>query len=79
MQGADGNFYGATVQGGAHGEGTLFSITTNGTITTLLSFAGTNGSSPSTGLVQATDGNFYGTRRHTAVWGTTVFIGVVTA
>jgi hypothetical protein len=36
-------------------------MTTNGTLTTLASFTGTNGARPEAGLVQGIDGNFYGT------------------
>jgi uncharacterized repeat protein (TIGR03803 family) len=53
--------YGVTGGGGsAGGYGTIFKITTTGTLTTLHSFDLTDGSGPE-GLVQATDGNFYGT------------------
>src|ERR1700678_4416495 len=65
IQSTDGNFYGTTSQGGANGFGTVFRITPAGQLTTLYSFcAQTNcpdGANPSTRLVQATDGNFYGT------------------
>ena len=38
-QGTDGNFYGTTHEGGNYGIwGTVFKITTNGTLTTLISF-----------------------------------------
>ena len=61
IQGSDGNLYGVTGGGGsAGGYGTIFKITTTGTLTTLHSFDLTDGSGP-TGLVQASDGNFYGT------------------
>ena len=60
-QGADGNFYGTTMSGGASNGGTVFKITPSGTLTTLHSFAGTDGATPSGALVLATDGNFYGT------------------
>ena len=39
-------------------------ITTNGTLTTLLALAGTNGSFPHASLVQGTDGKFYGTAEY---------------
>jgi uncharacterized repeat protein (TIGR03803 family) len=58
---SNGSFYGVTVNGGANGWGTLFSITTTGTLTTLHSFASTDGANPSGGLVEASDGSLYGT------------------
>jgi uncharacterized repeat protein (TIGR03803 family) len=67
IQGSDGNFYGTTTAGGAYtnqygsGDGTIFKLGTNGTLTTLVSFDGTNGASPEGGLVQTVDGSFYGT------------------
>jgi uncharacterized repeat protein (TIGR03803 family) len=61
VQATDGNFYGTTDWGGAHGDGTVFKITPEGTLTTLHSFDNTDGRSPQAGLIQATDGNFYGT------------------
>jgi uncharacterized repeat protein (TIGR03803 family) len=67
MRGADGNYYGTTSAGGAYtnlsglGYGTVFKLGTNGALTTLVSFDGTNGASPEAGLIQGADGNFYGT------------------
>ena len=61
VQGRDGNFYGTTLEGGASGYGTAFSLTTNGTLTTLASFNYANGGYPQAGLIQGTDGNLYGT------------------
>jgi uncharacterized repeat protein (TIGR03803 family) len=63
IQGSDGNFYGTTEAGGAHGDGTVFKITPSGTETVLYSFAGgsSDGSLPAAGLIQGSDGNFYGT------------------
>ena len=60
VQGLDGNFYGTTVAGGANGYGTVFKISSGGTLTTLHSFTDTDGNAPSA-LILATDGNFYGT------------------
>lgn len=65
IQGTDGNFYGTTLDGGASGYGTIFRITPGGTLTTLYSFCPggscANGGKPAVGLVQGTDGSFYGT------------------
>lgn len=66
VQGTDGNFYGTTMNGGASGNcstgcGTVFRITPRGGLTTLHSFSVSDGSSPQAGLLQGTDGNFYGT------------------
>jgi uncharacterized repeat protein (TIGR03803 family) len=65
LEANDGNFYGVTTVGGANGEGTVFEITSAGKLTTLYSFCSlagcADGSRPSAALVQATNGNFYGT------------------
>jgi uncharacterized repeat protein (TIGR03803 family) len=63
--GSDGNYYGTTVLGGAHNGGTVFKITSGGHFTLLHSFcsetACRDGESPYAALIQATDGNLYGT------------------
>ena len=65
IQATDGNFYGTTSTGGANGEGSVFKITPSGALTTLYSFcsqsACSDGAGPVAGLIQATDGNLYGT------------------
>ncbi|MGA2605130.1 MAG: choice-of-anchor tandem repeat GloVer-containing protein [Verrucomicrobiia bacterium] len=63
VQGSDGNFYGTTQYGGTNNVGTVFKVTTNGTLTTLHSFIGApvDGAWPEAGLVQGGDGYFYGT------------------
>ena len=50
------------MSGGTNTNGTVFKITPTGTLTTLHSFNGTtDGATPAAGLVQATNGDFYGT------------------
>jgi uncharacterized repeat protein (TIGR03803 family) len=63
VQGRDGNFYGTTIAGGANASGTVFRISSAGTLTTLYQFGRptADGASPYVGLVQGSDGNFYGT------------------
>ena len=53
--------YGTTYQGGPNDLGTVFGITTNGVLSTLVNFDGTNGAYPTGGLVSDTNGNVYGT------------------
>lgn len=63
VQGTDGNFYGTATSGGTGGGGVVFKLTPGGAITILHNFpaSGTgDGNNPIAGLVQATDGNFYG-------------------
>src|SRR5437660_149721 len=74
VQGIDGNLYGTTEGGGTgtacpmNNCGTVFKITPGGTLTTLYSFCTQpncpDGASPPGGLVQGTDGNFYGTTHY---------------
>ncbi len=65
VQGNDGNFYGVTFGCGAHSGGTVFRISSSKAYTVLYSFCSlafcTDGRLPLAGLVQGTDGNFYGT------------------
>lgn len=62
--GTDGNIYGTTAGGGDQNMGTVFKITPTGMLTTLYSFCPeTNcpdGANPYGGLVQDTNGTFYG-------------------
>jgi uncharacterized repeat protein (TIGR03803 family) len=70
----DGNFYGTTSFGGANGSGEVFKITTAGRLTTLYSFGSqTDDGVYPLGLIQAMDGNFYGT----TFYGGTTFSGTV--
>jgi uncharacterized repeat protein (TIGR03803 family) len=66
VEGTDGNFYGSTELGGDYtscpgsGCGTVFKMTPFGVLTTLHRFGATEGWDIH-GLIQAGDGNFYGT------------------
>jgi uncharacterized repeat protein (TIGR03803 family) len=65
VEGSDGNFYGTTTSGD-----TIFKITPGGTLTTIYQFCANgiypcaDGDEPVAGLVQGTDGNFYGTTEY---------------
>ena len=61
MKGTDGYYYGTTDGGGSNNMGTVFRINSAGTLTTLYSFSGPDGSQPEAGLVRDSNGNFYGT------------------
>jgi uncharacterized repeat protein (TIGR03803 family) len=62
VQGSDGYLYGTTESGGTNGNGgTFFKISTNGVLTSLYGFSGYNNSLPLAGVVQGSDGYFYGT------------------
>jgi uncharacterized repeat protein (TIGR03803 family) len=80
VQASDGNFYGTTDRGGVHnscpfisGCGTVFKITPSGALTTLHSLDDADGSYPEAPLIQASDGNFYGT----TTYGGASFIGTI--
>ena len=79
VQGANTNLYGTTNTGGTQGYGSVFEVTTTGTLTSLYSFCSqgepcTDGYSPFAGLIQATDTNFYGT---TSFGGANSFYGTI--
>jgi uncharacterized repeat protein (TIGR03803 family) len=77
VQATDGNFYGTTQSGGSQALGTIFRITPSGGLTTIYSFCSQpkcrDGASPTAGLIQATDGNLYGTAGGGANGGGTIF------
>ena len=64
IQGSDGNFFGTTDRGGSNNAGVVFKLTPEGSSTVQHNFGDPNypndGENPYAGLVQATDGNFYG-------------------
>jgi len=63
--GSTGYFYGVTQVGGANSIGTIFQVKPNGKLTTLYSFCAAtdcpDGAQPISGLIQGSDGDFYGT------------------
>ncbi|MGH7969536.1 MAG: choice-of-anchor tandem repeat GloVer-containing protein, partial [Limisphaerales bacterium] len=73
IQTADGMVYGTTQYGGPINEGTVFAVTTNGELSVFYTFGNTagfdphnwwtnyDGAAPIAGVIQASDGNFYGT------------------
>jgi uncharacterized repeat protein (TIGR03803 family) len=66
FQADNGEFYGTTQGGGdagcvAGGGGTVFKITSTGTLTTLHAFCGDDGERPIAPLVRGTDGDLYST------------------
>jgi uncharacterized repeat protein (TIGR03803 family) len=64
VQGLDGNLYGTSVMGGT-GNGNIFKLGPDGTVTSLYNFCSqpncSDGVGPIAALVLSTDGNFYGT------------------
>lgn len=64
IQATDGSFYGTTLNGGMFGQGTIFRMSPDGESTTLYNFCNQqncpDGAQPWAGLVQRTDGKFYG-------------------
>jgi uncharacterized repeat protein (TIGR03803 family) len=60
-----GNLWGTTIVGGVDAQGTIFKVTIDGTLSTIYSFCAepncNDGAESYAGLLQATDGNFYGT------------------
>ena len=61
VESVNGNFYGTTAYGGTWSSGTVFRMTPEGTVATLVMFDGYDGSDPEAPLIEASDGAFYGT------------------
>ena len=62
--GTNGMLYGTASCGGALGFGSVFQITTNGSLTVLRSFTGSDGNGPVTTLAVGADGLLYGTTQY---------------
>jgi uncharacterized repeat protein (TIGR03803 family) len=78
---SNGDLYGTTSSYGANGPsyGTVFKITPSGTLTTIHSFGGADGSTPYGGLIQATNGNLYGTTVSGGAYGYGTVFKITTA
>lgn len=62
IQARDGYFYGTTPNGGSSNSGVIFQMAVDGTVNIVHTFTGgADGATPYAALIQATDGNFYGT------------------
>ena len=68
IQANHGDFYGTTEFGGDNNAGTVFRMTPDGTLSTIHSFCAfeecSDGYGPWAGLIQGSDGYFYGTTYH---------------
>jgi uncharacterized repeat protein (TIGR03803 family) len=74
IQATNGDLYGTTQGGGGpSSQGTIFRITTSGKLTTLHTFDGADGEYPQQGLIQAANGNFYGTTQEGGTDDGTIF------
>lgn len=70
VQAKDGNFYGATWAGGAADDGVIYRLTPALEYTVLHEFTGvSDGANPTAALVEASDGNFYGTTTSGGAYG----------
>jgi uncharacterized repeat protein (TIGR03803 family) len=83
VQAANGNFYGTTISGGINSVGTVYEITPSGQFTTLYKFCSlpncTDGKYPFANLIQATDGNLYGTTAEGGTYGPGTIFQITTS
>jgi uncharacterized repeat protein (TIGR03803 family) len=78
VEGADGKLYGTTEFGGRRGDnGTVYSATPQGVLSTLFSFGGQDGNFPRGKLTLGGDGNFYGTTSGDRLFGGTNTFGTI--
>ena len=64
VEASNGLFYGTT-PGGGGGQGTIFRVNADSSVVTIHAFSGAEGSTPQGALLQASDGNLYGTTSST--------------
>jgi len=77
-RGRDGDFFGTTQFGGTNGDkGTVFKITPSGTLSSLHSFSGPDGSYPMARLALGSDNQFYGTTSGDRAFGGTNTFGTI--
>ena len=73
MQASNGNFYGVAANYGAHNNGTIFELSKSGVFKVLYSFCAqancVDGEEPYAGLMQASNGNLYGTTARGGAYG----------
>lgn len=65
----DGKLYGTSFIGGAYGQGTLFRLETDGSVTIIASFQSSVGANPRASPVLGPDGDFYGTTSNGGSYG----------
>ncbi len=73
FQAGDGFFYGTSQRGGAANAGVVYKVDANGVFSLMHALAAgfpSEGSGPKGGVVQASDGNFYGTTEYGTYYGT---------
>lgn len=74
VEGFDGSLYGTTTEGGSSNSGTIFKITKEGNLTTIVHFTGQNGGRPAHGLMLNEMGDFYGSTSQGGTYNTgTIF------
>jgi uncharacterized repeat protein (TIGR03803 family) len=74
IQGTDGNLYGTTQSGGSSNAGTVYNVSPAGSLSVIYNFKGGNsGYYPFAGVIEANDGNLYGTTIYPNTLGGTIF------
>jgi uncharacterized repeat protein (TIGR03803 family) len=78
IQGSDGDYYGTATLGGIPGQGTVYKVSSTGQFMVLHDFDSTvdGQGDPWVGLVQASDGNYYGVSFRSGLSGESQFGGI---